>query len=142
TEKSGSRSASAATPRRHRRSQPCKHRAASVWSETLSCAGGRANNTAVPEIKIAPALGQQLLVRADLNNAAMVKDKDRVGSCDGGQSVRDDQGSAAGRELPKRFHNAAFDKGIQTAGGFVKNDDGRVAQHCSRDGNALALPAG
>ena len=98
--------------------------------------------TTVPEIKIVPTLGQQLLVGAHLNNAAMVKDKDRVGSCDGCQSVGDDQGSAAGREVPKRFHNAAFDKGIQTAGGFVKNNDGRIAQHCPRYGNALALSAG
>ena len=46
-----------------------------ICNETLNRAGCRANHTAVPEIKIAPALCQQLLVGAHLHNAAIVKNK-------------------------------------------------------------------
>ena len=125
---------------RNRRSYPA---AAAGGFTRLSCPGaGLAAELALVEAAVQAALGQQLRVRADLDDAALVHHDDAIGVQDGGQPVRDDHAGAAAHELPQRILDQVLALAVERAGGFVQDQDARVAQERARDGDALALPAG
>ena len=55
--------------------------------------------------------------------------------------IRDRRGAAPGKAV-KRGLNLALGGGIQRAGGFIQNEDARVFQEDTGDGDALLLAAG
>lgn len=91
---------------------------------------------------VARAGGDEFVVAADADDAAFVENDDLVGACDGGEAVSDDEGGAALRDFLHGFLDFAFGIGVDLAGGFVEDQDGRIAKDGAGDGNTLALAAG
>lgn len=54
----------------------------------------------------------------------------------------DDEGCSAFGELLQRLLDVLFGFGVQGRGGFVEEDDPRIFQDCTGDGNALFLASG
>src|SRR5208283_5553937 len=82
-------------------------------------------------------------MRADgLHASAIREDQNAVHVAQSAETVGDDQAGAAGRQLVERLLHAAFAEGVERAGGFVEQQDGRVAQDGAGDSDALALAAG
>ena len=70
---------------------------------------------------IKPALGQQLLVRADLANSPFVHDDDLVAALDCGKPVRDDDGRPAFHQAVDGFANLKLGFGIDARGRLIEN---------------------
>ncbi len=94
-----------------------------------------------PRIKliIRSLLGDQLLVVASLDDAAVVEDHNDVGVHDGGESVCDDEHGASVHEAIHTALDDGFGAGIDGGGGLVENHDGRVGHGGTGDGDELAL---
>ena len=73
---------------------------------------------------------------------AVIQDKDLVGILDGRQAVSDDEGGTADHELVERILHDLLAFRIKCGGRFVKDEDLRILQDRSCDGDALALTAG
>ena len=73
---------------------------------------------------------------------AVIQDKDLVGILDGRQAVSDDEGGTADHELVERILHDLLAFRIECGGRFVKDEDLRILQDRSCDGDALALTAG
>ena len=88
-----------------------------------------------------PPRGDQLGVRAGLDDLAGLEDDDAVGALHGRQAVGDDERRAvAHRRLERRLHHALA-LGVERAGRLVEQQQRRVLQHRARDRDALALAA-
>ena len=72
----------------------------------------------------------------------VIQDKDLVGVFDGRQAVGDDEGGTADHELVERILHDLFALRIERGSRFVKDEDLRILQDRSCDGDALALTAG
>src|SRR5690606_37693360 len=94
------------------------------------------------EAAVEPAVAQQLVVRAALDDAALVHDEDLVRALDGGEAVRDDEGGAAAAERAQPVADEGLALGVEAGGGLVEDEDARVGDDGARDGDALALAAG
>jgi hypothetical protein len=92
--------------------------------------------------RVVAVQGQQLGVRAALDDAALVHHQDDVGALDGGQAVGDHQRGAAAHDAVERGLDVALGFGVERRGGFVEDEDRRVLQQRPGDGQALALAAG
>lgn len=86
-------------------------------------------------------LRQQGVVRAALDDAALVEDENLIGALDGGQSVRDDEGGASAHESVEGFLHESFGLGVEGRGRFVEQQDAGVLQERPCNRQALALPA-
>src|SRR6185369_15619082 len=60
------------------------------------------------ETGIDAALGEQLLVRTDLDDASLVHDDDAIGMQDGGQPMRDHEAGASLHQALQRILNQVF----------------------------------
>ena len=81
-------------------------------------------------------------MRALFLNAAVFDDQNARGVADGGEPVGNDQcGAALGQRVEGRL-NLGLGDGVQGGGGLVQNEDRRVLQEDSGDGDALLLSAG
>ena len=74
---------------------------------------------------------------ATFYNATAFEDENLIRVANGAQSVRDDEGSAALHETIERLLDETLGFSIHGSGGFVENEDGRIFQQRSRDGDAL-----
>ena len=83
--------------------------------------------------------GQELFVGAFLDDAPPMEDDNAIGQTYRAETVSDDECGASGRRALQRVDDRVLGDGIQTACGFVQNQNGRVAQHRAGDGNALLL---
>ena len=81
-------------------------------------------------------------MRAFFHDAAFVQHDEAVHGGDGGQAVGNRNHGFAVHHFVQAFLNGGFHFGIQRAGGFVQQQDGRVFQHHAGDGDALALATG
>ena len=88
---------------------------------------------------IKPVSIQQLLVCAFFDDFAIVDDQHLVGIADGAQAVGNDKTGAAFHQAQQRFLDARLGAGIDTAGGFIQNQNGRVSQDGARNRQQLAL---
>ena len=77
-----------------------------------------------------------------LQNFAVTKDDDIVCVLDSGQTVCYDEHSANGHHLFKRVLNQFFSFGVNVGGGFVKDHNLGLADHCAGKGYELALTCG
>ena len=56
--------------------------------------------------------------------------------------MRDDEGGAPRHQRRQRLLHPCFSRGIQSACRLIQNQHGRILQQGTRNGQALALPAG
>ena len=73
---------------------------------------------------------------------AVIQDKDLVGVFDGREAVGDDEGGTADHEFVERILHDLFALRIERGSRFVEDEDLRILQDRSCDGDALALTAG
>src|SRR3990172_2519821 len=87
------------------------------------------------ELRVLPAPGCELLVVADLGDAASVEDDDEVGHADGGEAVGDQDGDAVGIAVTaSRGGGVALEEGmlglgIEGGGGLVEDQKQRLFPH-------------
>src|SRR5690348_12290153 len=94
------------------------------------------------ERRVAPAAGEQLGVRAALDDAPPFEHDDLVGVTDRRQAVRDRDGRAALGQAVERLLHGALGLVVQRARRLVEDEDGWVSQDGARDRDALLLAAG
>src|SRR5688572_14381580 len=80
------------------------------------------------------ALVQELVMAAMFDDPPFLYQRDPMGEPDRAQAVRDDDHRAVPLQLLKRFGDQMLGLGVQLAGRFVENQDGRVLQQGPRDG--------
>src|SRR4051812_5409656 len=81
----------------------------------------------------------QLLVRAALDDPALLKDEDAVGVADGAQPVRDDEARPPHHQPAQGLLHEPFALTVERAGRLVEDEDLRVLQDCAGDAHALPL---
>ena len=96
----------------------------------------------LPELGIEAALGDQLVVRPFLDDAAVVHDDQPVHRRDGRQPVRDGDHGLAFHQPVEVLLDRRLDLRIERRGRLVEDQDRRVLQHDAGDRDALALAAG
>src|SRR5258706_5255043 len=99
-----------------------------------------------PELQIVqPAIHavrrEQVAVRAALHDPPLRQDDDEIGVLHGGEPMRDDEHRTVRHQALDRFLHQALGLGVERAGRFVENEDGRIAEQRPGDRDALALPA-
>src|SRR5690606_9888630 len=94
------------------------------------------------EAAVEAALAEEFLVRAALDDAALVHHEDLVGGLDGGEAVRDDEGGAPAAEVLEAVADEGLALGVEAGGGLVEDEDAGVGDDRTRDGDALPLSAG
>src|SRR5207248_7105153 len=95
-----------------------------------------------PEVGVAAAQGQQLLVGSGLDNAAVVEDDDAVGARGGGETVGHDEGGAAAGEGFGGAQDRGFRRRVEGGGGLVEQEDVRIDKLRTGECDELALPGG
>mgnify|MGYP000706986087 CR=1 FL=1 len=96
----------------------------------------------VPQAVVDAVLCEQLVVGAGFLDAVGTEDEDAVVVLDGGQAVGDGQRGAAVGQLFKALAHQDLALVVQSAGGLVQDQNGRVLQEDAGDGDALLLAAG
>ena len=85
------------------------------------------------------ASGDELVVRARLDEPAVVEHRDRVGVADGGEPVGDRDRRAPAGQLVERPLEGALGGGVERRGRLVEHEHGRVAQDGAGHGQPLLL---
>src|SRR5215216_3195563 len=88
------------------------------------------------------ARGEQLLVRAALDDAPLVEDADEVRVADGRDAVRDDERGALAHHAAQAAQNLLLRVGVHGRERVVENEDARLTHDRARNRRALLLPAG
>ena len=79
---------------------------------------------------------------AGFGDPSVFKEGDLVGISDGGQAVGDQEHHPVLAPFGEIAEQFALREGIKRSRGFVEDQDGRVADDCARDGEALPLAGG
>src|SRR5687768_6901960 len=95
-----------------------------------------------PHVGVEAALAQKLGVGAALGDPALVEDDDLVGIDHGRQTVGDDDGGAARGDAAQGLLDRRLGSAVERAGGLVEDQDRRVLEEGTGDGDALLLAAG
>ena len=93
------------------------------------------------EAAVEPVNSNQLIVRALLNDLAVIDHKNLVGMAHGFQPVGNHNDRLIVGQFCNGLHQLLLVLRVHVGGGFVQNDDRRVLHNCPGDGNALALAA-
>src|SRR5262249_36590229 len=93
------------------------------------------------ELAVASALGEQLLVRAALDDLAALEHQNLNCAADGREAVRNDERRAAAAQRPQAVLNERLALAVEARGRFVEQQDARVRENRARDRDALALAA-
>src|ERR1700730_209705 len=91
----------------------------------------------LPERRVDIVALEQLLMRALFDNLSMLHDKDVLGISDCGQTMRDDHCCAAHSDVLKRFLDGNLCLIIDSGGRLIKNENRRLADHSSSNGQTL-----
>ena len=102
------------------------------------CGSGELDHVGV-ELVIAAALGEEVVVVAALDDAAIFQNEDRVGVADGGQAVGNDEDCPALHQAVKTALDELFRSGIDGGGRLVEDEHRRFGHGCARNGEQLAL---
>ena len=89
---------------------------------------------------VEPVKFQQFAVGADGVDAAVVQHDDLVGAHDRGDALGNDDLGHIGQRAQRRA-DLCFGRGVDGAGGIVKNEDLGLFKQRARDAQALLLPA-
>jgi len=84
----------------------------------------------------------ELVVGAERNDTAMVKQGDSIGGLYGPELVRNDERRATGHQSSQRVVHNSLELGIEGRGWFVEQKNGRIAQDRPCDRHELPLSAG
>src|SRR5262249_60874978 len=95
----------------------------------------------VVQLAVSAVDGEQFLMRAALDDLAVLEHQDLVGAADGREPVGDDEGGAAGAQRLQAILNHRFALAVEARGRLVENQDPRVGENRARDRDALPLPA-
>src|SRR5438874_954135 len=76
-----------------------------------------------------------------LDDEPTINDEYFVGTANGRQPVRNHNRSLAFHQLVQRIENELLRFSVKPGGRLIENQDWRVSDYCSRDGDALALAA-
>ncbi len=98
----------------------------------------------MPEISVIqfgvmPALIQQSIVTALLNDRSFLHDNDTIRGFDRGQAMRDQNAGGVFENEIQRLLNLPFGKWINAGGGFIKDEDGGVLHKHAHERHELAL---
>ena len=88
------------------------------------------------ELGVEPAVGEQAVVGALLDDAALIHDQDAVGGADRGEAVGDDEGGAPLHQPVEGLLHLALALGVERRGRLVEEQDRRVLEDRARDGDA------
>jgi hypothetical protein len=87
---------------------------------------GRLGELEFIEAPIEAVLTQERLVSSPLRYPPPVQNKDLIRTLDSGETVGNDEDRATLQEAVDGFLDQPFGFGVQSAGGLVENQDGRV----------------
>lgn len=93
------------------------------------------------EAAVEPVNSNQLIVRALLNDLAVIDHKNLVGMAHSFQPVGDHDDRLVVGQFCNGLHQLLFVFRVNIGCGFVQNDDRRVLHNRPGDGNALVLAA-
>ena len=79
---------------------------------------------------------------ASLDNPPILYDEDHAGGADGGEAVRDYDGSLSLHQTIERFEHQFFRSGVEARARLVHYQEGRVADDGAGNCNSLTLAAG
>ena len=91
---------------------------------------------------IGAVASEQVVVLADLGDAALFENDKTVGSAESTEAVGDRDRRAAASQVLQCELNFAFGFGVHGGSGFVEDQDGRVDEQRAGDADALPLAAG
>ena len=91
--------------------------------------------------RIEPAGRSQRLMRALLDNAALVEHQNTIARQHRRQPMSNDNRGALTHQLRKRRSNLGLAFGVERRGRLVEQQQRRIAQDCARDRNPLPLSA-
>ena len=94
-----------------------------------------------PQHRVVAVQPQQLVVRALLDDAALLEHDQAVHARDGGEAMRDRDHRLAFHQAEQLLLDRELDLAVERRRGFVEHEDRRVLQHHARDRDALALAA-
>src|SRR5262249_9635745 len=83
----------------------------------------------VVELTIPAADPEQLVVRAALDDLAVLEHEDLIGAADRREPVRDDEGGAAGAQRFQAVLNHRLALAVEARGRFVENQDPRIGEN-------------
>src|SRR5205809_1442116 len=86
--------------------------------------------------------GQQVAVRAALDDPPLRQHDDEVGVLHGREAVRDDEHRAVRHEPLDRLLHQPLGLGVERAGGLIENEDRWIAEQCPGNRDPLALATG
>src|SRR5262245_66497114 len=94
------------------------------------------------EARVVTISGEKRLVRASLDDAAVIEYEDHIGTADRGETMRDCDRRPALEQSGQPFENQLLGFRIQRCRRFVKKQDRRVTDERARNRNSLELAAG
>src|SRR5688500_18163363 len=94
-----------------------------------------------PELFVVAAEGEELLVRAGLDDAPAFEHDEAIHARDGGQAMRDGDDGLAFHEVEELLLDGELDLAVERRGGLVENQDRRILEDHARERDALALAA-
>src|SRR5512132_2505412 len=100
---------------------------------------GRRRELRVVQVGVGAAPGQQVIVVALLDDAAVLHDQDDVGIPDGREPVGDHEAGALRAQSRHGPLDQHLGTGVDRARGLVEDEDGRVRQERPGDGDQLLL---
>src|SRR5215472_1854133 len=95
----------------------------------------------VPHARIETAAREQRLVRAALDDRAVVEDQNLVGGHDGREPVRDDERGAVLGDAIERVLDVLLGVAVERRSRLVEQKDRRALEDRAGDRDALLLPA-
>src|SRR5580658_5659487 len=126
-------------PTRSRHSPACWRNASSCLRTCDRCLPAESKFV---EFRIETARSQEFLVSAAFVDGSAVHHEDGVRPADGGQAVRNDDGSLPLHQTVERFEHQFLRSRVQAGAGLIQDQDGAIANHGAGDGDALPLAAG
>ena len=94
------------------------------------------------KFRVSSAGRKQILVRSAFANLRVLDHENSVRLANGAQMMRDHDARPSFHQPVQRLHHRLLGRWIQSRGGFVENQDRRVADDRARNRDALPLPAG
>src|SRR6267378_7798797 len=91
------------------------------------------------ELRIATADRHELLVRAALDDAALVQDIDPVGRANAREAMGDEEHGASAEEVAHSRKEVMLGSRVQSRGRLVEDDERSVAEECASERDALPL---
>src|SRR6267378_425025 len=104
--------------------------------------GGKRAHLQRIEVCISAVAHEKFAMCAFFYNSAPLHHDDPVRKTNRGHAMRDNQGGALGSRALQRFNHQPFRRSVQSAGWFVENQYGCIAQDGSRNCDSLLLSAG